>query len=137
MVPQIHMYIIQLKQTLRSICFIALAWWTMLILQNKGFYEFVLTMLPRSLFNTWFVVLCFFLKIVYSIDSLILHSCILGNFASVFGCSQLNRPCQSLKCSVASNTSHFPALLSSSCSIDWVSKHFFCFSNVLPPTITT
>ena len=114
------MYIIQLKQTLRSIYFEVLAWRTMLILGNKGFHEFVLTILPRSLCNTLMDLLysAFVSKLFISKDSLILHSCMLGNFASVFGCSQLNRSWQSLECSVAPDASHFPALLSSWCSID-------------------
>ena len=130
------MYIIQLKQTLRSIYFIALAWRTMLILRNKGFHEFVLTILPRSLFNTLMDLSYSALvsKLFISNDSLILRSCMLDNFASVFGCSQLNRPWQSLQCSVAPDAYHFPAMLSSWCSIDRVSTRFFCLSNVFPPS---
>ena len=117
---QIHMYITYLKQTLRSIYFIVLAWRTILILQNKTFHEFVLTILHQSLFNTlmdmWYS--AFVSKFFISNDSLILLLYMLDNFASVFGCSQLNRLRQSLECLVAPNASHFPAMLSSWCSVD-------------------
>ena len=99
----------------------------MLILRNKGFHEFVLTILPRSLFNTLMDLSYSALvsKLFISNDSLILRSCMLDNFASVFGCSQLNGPLQSLECSFALNAPHFPAMLSSWCSIDRVSARFF------------
>ena len=99
----------------------------MLILRNKGFHEFVFTILPRSLFNTLMDLSysAFVSKLFISNDSLILRSCMLDNFASVFGCSQLNGPLQSLECSVALNAPHFPAMLSSWCSIDRVSARFF------------
>ena len=113
------MYIIQLKRTLRSIYFITLAWRTMLILRNNGFHEFVLTILTRSLFNTSMDLPC------SAFVSKLFISCMLDNFASVFGCSQLNGPLQSLECSVALNAPHFPAMLSSWCSIDRVSARFF------------
>ena len=66
----------------------------MLILRNKGFHELVLTILPWSLFNTLMDLLYspFVSKLFISNDSIILRSYMLDNFASVFGCSQLNRP---------------------------------------------
>ena len=99
----------------------------MLILRNKGFHEFVLTTLPRSLFNTLMVLSysAFVSKLFNSYNSRILRSCMLGNFAIIFGCSQLNCPLQSLECSVAPNASHFLFMLSSWCSIDPVSTRFF------------
>ena len=106
----------------------------MLILRNKGFHEFVLTILPRSLFNTSMdLSYCTFVsKLFIYNDSLILRSCMLDNFASVFGCSQLNCPWQSLECSVAPDTFHFPAMLSSWCSIDQMSTGFL-FLQSIPP----
>ena len=98
----------------------------MLILRNKGFHEFVLTTLPRSLFNTLMVLSysAFVSKLFISYNSRILRSCMLGNFAIIFGCSQLNCPLQYLECSVAPNASHFPFMLSSWCSNDPVSTRF-------------
>ena len=106
----------------------------MFILRNKSFHEFVLTILPRSLFNTLMDLSYSTLvsKLFISNDSLILRSRMLDNFASVFGCSQLNRPWQSLQCSVALEASHFPAMLSSWWSIDRVSTRFFVFP-MYPP----
>ena len=71
-------------------------------------------------------------KLFFSNHSLILRSCMLDNFAGVFGCSQLNSPWNCLECSVARDTSHFPAMLSSWCSIDRVSTCFFV-SPIYPP----
>ena len=121
------MYMTMLKRTTRSIYFIALAWHTMLILWKKGFHEFVFTILPRSLFNTLTDLPCsaFVSKLFISNDSLILRSCMLDNFANIFGCSQLNGPWHSLECSVAPNASHLPAMLSSWCSTDRASTRFF------------
>ena len=126
------MFIIQLKRTLRSIYFIALAWRTILILRNKGFHEFMLTILPRSLFTTLmdlsysaFASNCLFL----TIPLFYVRVC----WTSVFGCSQLNRTWKSLECSVAPYVSHFPAMLSSWCSIDRVSTRFFVSPMYPPP----
>ena len=104
-------------------------------LTKQGFHQFVLTTLPQSLFNTLMDLLysAFFSKLFISNDSFTLRSFMLDNFASVFGWSQLNRPWQSLECSVAPNAPYFPAMLSSWCSTDRVSPRFFCFSNVSPP----
>ena len=68
--------------------------WRMLILQNKGFHELVLTILTGSLFNTLMDLSysAFVSKFFISIASLILRLCMLSNFASFFGCSQLNHP---------------------------------------------
>ena len=65
----------------------------MLILRNKGFHEFVLTVLPQSLCNTLMDLLnsAFASKLFVSNDSLILCLCMLDNLASVFGCRQLNQ----------------------------------------------
>ena len=59
----------------------------MLISRSKDFHEFVLTILPRSLFNTFMDLTCsaFVTKLFISNDSLILHLCMLSNFANVFG----------------------------------------------------
>ena len=124
---QIHMHITQSKWTSRSIYFIAIAQHTRLILRNKGLHEFMLTILPQSQFNTLMDLSysAFVSTLFISNDSHILHSCMLDNFASVFGCSQWNHPWQSLECSVAPDISYFPAMLSSWCSIDPVSTHFF------------
>ena len=107
---------------------------TILILRNKGFHKFVLTILPRPLFITLMDFLYYVVdsKLFISKDSLMLSSSMLGNFASVFGCSQFNRPSQSLKCLVAPDASNYLVMLSSWCSIDRVSMRFFCFSNVSP-----
>ena len=69
----------------------------MLTLRNKGFHEFVLTVLSWSLFNTWIDLLysAFVSELFIFKDSLILCSCMLGDLASIFGWSQLNRPWQS------------------------------------------
>ena len=58
----------------------------MLILWNKDFHEFVLTILVRPLFNTLMDLSysAFASKLFNSNDSLILRSCMLDNFASVF-----------------------------------------------------
>ena len=123
------------KTNSRSIYFIALSWRTMLILRNKGFHEFVFTILPRSLFNTLMDLSysAFVSKLFISNDSLILRSRMLDNFASVFECSELNRPWHSLECSVAPDASHFYALLSSWFSIDRVSTRFFVSPIYYPP----
>ena len=73
------MCIIQLKRTPRSIYFIVLAWRKMLILRNKGFHKFVLTVLPRSLLNTLMDLSysAFVSKLFISNDSLTLRSCML------------------------------------------------------------
>ena len=94
---------------------------------KKGFHEFVLTILLLSLFNTLMDLSysTFVSKLFISNESLILRSCILDNFASVFGCSQLNRPWQYLEYSVAPDASHFLAMLSSWCSTDRVSTRSF------------
>ena len=107
----------------------------MLILRNKGLHEFPLTILPRSLLNILVDLLysVFVSKLFIYSDSLILHSCILGNFKSVFGSSQLKRPWKSLECSVAPDTFHFPAMLSLSCSIDQVKTRFFVSPFYSPP----
>ena len=99
----------------------------MLILRNKGFHEFVLTVLPQSLCNTLMDLLnsAFASKLFVSKDSLILCLCMLDNLASVFGCSQLNQQWQSLECSVAPDTSHFPVQL-----IEWA--HIFLFLQCIP-----
>ena len=99
----------------------------MLILRNKSFHEFVLTVLPRPLSNTFldWPYPAFISKLFIYNDSLILRSCMLDNFASVFGCSQLNCPWQTLECSVALDASHFLAMLCSWCSIDGVSTQVF------------
>ena len=126
------MFIIQLKRTLRSIYFIALAWRTILILRNKGFHEFVLTLLPRSLFTTLMDLSysAFVTKLFISSDSLISRSCMYDNFASVFGCSQLNRTWKSYQ------TRCFPFSCHAILVFNWSSEHaFFCFSNVSPPGI--
>ena len=119
-----------ITRTLRSIYFIALAWRAMLILRNKGFHEFLLTILPLSLFITLMDIsyTAFVSKLFFSNDSLILLSCMLGNFASFFGCSQINRPWQSLECSVAPDASHLLAVLSFWCSIDQVTTCFVFLS---------
>ena len=106
----------------------------MLILQNKGFHEFVLTILPLSLFSTLMDLLysAFVSKLFISNDSFIFHLCMLDSFASVFGYSQLKCPWQSLECSVAPNASHFPDMLSFWCSTDRVGTRFFVFP-VHPP----
>ena len=106
----------------------------MLILRNKGFHEFVLTILPRSLFNTSMDLSysAFVSKLFIYNDSLILRSCMLDNFASVFGCSQLNCPWQSLECSVLPDASHFPVMLSSWHSTDQVSTRLFVFPKYSP-----
>ena len=59
---------------------------TILILRNKGFHEFVFTVLPRSLFNTLMDLSysAFVSKLFISNDSLILRSCMLDNFANIF-----------------------------------------------------
>ena len=104
----------------------------MLILRNKG--VFVLTILPQSLFNTLMDLSysAFISNMFISNDSLILRSCMLDNFASVFGCSQLNRPWHSLEYSVAPDASYFPAMLSSWCSlIEWA--HVFLLLQCIPP----
>ena len=105
----------------------------MLILRNKGFHKFVLTILPWSLFNTLMVLSysAFVSKLFISNNSLILRSCMLGNFVRAFGCSQLNCS-QSLECSVAPDASHFPFMVSSWCSIDRVSTSFFVSPVSLP-----
>ena len=99
----------------------------MFILPNKGFHEFTLAILSWSLFNTLMDLLysAFVSKLFISSYSLILRSCIFDNFASVFGCSQLNPPLQSLECSVAPDFSHFPAMRSSWCTTDRLSTRFF------------
>ena len=126
MVP--HKYILCMVQLKRipSIYFIALAWHIVLTLRNKGFHEFVLTILPPSLFNTLMDLsyAAFVSKLFISNNSLILPSCMLDNFPSAFEYSQLNRKWQSLECSVAPDVSHSPATLSSCCSIDRVSTRF-------------
>ena len=80
----------------------------------------MLTILPWSLFNTLMDLLysAFVSKLFISNDSLILRLCMLSNFASIFGYSQLNHPWQFLECSLAPDASHFPVTLSSWCSID-------------------
>ena len=57
----------------------------MLILWHKGFHEFVLIILVRSLFNTSMDLSysAFASKLLNSNDSLILRSCMLDNFVSV------------------------------------------------------
>ena len=57
---------------------------TMLILRNKGFYEFVLSILLRSLFNTLMDLLysAFVSKLVIFEDFLNFRSCSLGNLAT-------------------------------------------------------
>ena len=108
----------------------------MLILRNKGFHEFLLTILPQPLFNSlkdlsYYAFVC---KLFISNDSIILRSCMLDSFASVFESSQLNHSWQSLECSP--DASHFPNMLSSWCSIDRVSTHFFVppmYSPLPPP----
>ena len=131
------MFIIQLKRTLRSIYFIALAWRTILILRNKGFHEFVLTLLPRFVFTTLMDLSysAFVSKLLISSDSLISRSCMYDNFASVLGCSQLNRTWKSFECSVQPDASHFPVILSWCSSYNLISKHqgnclvivYFCY----------
>ena len=75
----------------------------MLVLRNKVFDELGLTILPPSLFNNLMDLSysAFVSKLFIFNDSLILRSCMLNNFASVFRCNQLNHPWQSLECSVA------------------------------------
>ena len=117
-----HVYNI-VKTNSKKHLFIALVWRIMFILQNKGFHELVLTILPRSLFNTLIDLsyFAFVSKLFIFNYSLILRSCLFVNFASVFGCSQLNRLWQYLECSVACDAIHIPVILSSWCSIDRVS----------------
>ena len=106
----------------------------MLILRNKGFHEFVFTILPRSLFNTLMDLLYsgFVSKLFISNDSLILRLCILDNFANVFGYSQLNCPWYSLECSVASTLPIFlPCYLLCVQLIEWARVFFFLW--YIPP----
>ena len=96
---------------------------------------FLLTILPQSLLNILVDLSysAFVSKLFISSDSLILHSCISGNFKSVFGCSQLKRPWKYLECSVVRDTSHFPARLSSWCLTDRVNTRFFVSPMHSPP----
>ena len=133
-------YNIVIQRTLRGIYFIALAWRTMLILQNKGFHEFALTPLPRSLFNTLMVLpySAFVSKLFLSNDFLILRSCMLANFLQVFfGSSRLNLPC-------LWNVQLHPTLpIFLSCNllgcqlIEWANVFCFCFLQHIPPKTTT
>ena len=101
----------------------------MLILRNKGRHEFVLTILPRSLFNTLMDLSysAFVSKLLISNDSLILRSCMSDNFAIVFGCSMTIF-------GIFSCAGRFPF----SCHtiffmFNWLREHaFFCFSNLFP-----
>ena len=83
-----------------------------------------------SLTDSWYST--FVSKLFNSKDYLILGSCILFSFASVFGSSQLNCSWQSLECLVASDTFHFPVMLSFWCSIDRGSTRFL-FLPCVPP----
>ena len=102
---------------------------------NKDFHEFVFTILPQSPFNTLMDLSysAFVSKLFISNDSLILRSRMLDNFASVFQCSELNRPWHSLECSVGPGASHFSVILSSWCSIDRVSTRHFVSPIYYPP----
>ena len=81
----------------------------MLILRNKGFHEFVFTILPRSLFNTLMDLSysAFVSKLFISNDSLILRSCMLDNFASVFGCNQLHQLQNYKICYATTNVNYY------------------------------
>ena len=99
----------------------------MLILQNKGFHRFMLTILPLSLFNTWidlsYSALGF--KLFICKYSVILRLCMLVNFVRVFGHSQWNCLWQSSEYSVAPDASHFLAMLSLNELNEWA--HIFLF----------
>ena len=99
----------------------------MLILRNKGFHEFVLTILPRSLFKFLMVLSysAFVSKLFTCKDSYSTFVYVDHFFAIVFGSSRLNLPWQSLECSVPPDASHFPFMQSSWCSTDRVSSSFF------------
>ena len=109
----------------------------MLISQKKGFYEFVSTILPQSLFNTLMDLLysAFVSKLFISNDSLILRLCMLDNFASVFWVQPIKPPMtifRMFSCTQWSPFSIHAIFLvfnrSSECT-------FFCFSNVSPPPV--
>ena len=106
----------------------------MLILRKKGLHEFVLSILPRSLFNTLMGLShsAFVSKLFISSDSLVLRSCMLGNFEGVFGCSQLNHPWRFLKCSKHSTLSIFQSChLLGVQLIEWA--HVFLFLQCISP----
>ena len=80
-----------------------------------------------SLFKT--VKLLSFSLIVFSLfiwsASWIFLSYLYGEMHTLFGCSQLNWPWHSFVCSVATNDSHFPHILSCWCSMHHVRTLFF------------
>ena len=89
-----------------------------------------LTILSWSLFNTLMDLSysTFVSKLFIYTDTLILRLCIMGNVTNVFGCSQLNRPWQSMNVQLHLTLPIFlsccPVILSSWCLIDRVSTRF-------------
>ena len=104
-----------------------------------GVHEFVLTILPLSLFNTLMDLSysVFVSKLFISNDCLILRLCMLDNFPSVFWV-QPNKPPMTIL-GMFSCTWRFPFYCHAMFLVlNWSSEHtFFCFSNVFSPTITT
>ena len=70
-------------------------------LKKQGLHEFVLTILPRSLFNNLIVLSCssFSSKLFFFPTIPLFYVYVFGQFVSSFGCSQLNHPWQTLECS--------------------------------------
>ena len=107
----------------------------MLISQKKGFYEFVSTILPQSLFNTLMDLSysAFVSKLFISNNSLILRLCMLDNFASVFWVQPIKPPMiifGMFSCTQRSPFSIHAIFLVFNRSSE---RTFFCFSNVFPP----